>query len=64
MIQKINEENKTYVELDPPDELKSCPIMAGPVASTQRLSEFSDTVLKPEVPTLKTYIKDDWDFLR
>ena len=64
MIQKINEENKTYVELDPPEELKSRPIIAGPLAPTQRLSEFLDTVLKPLVPTLKTYIKDDWDFLR
>ena len=64
MIQKINKENKTYVELDQPEELKSRPIIAGPVAPTQRLREFLDIVLKHLVPTLKTYIKEEWDFLR
>lgn len=64
IIRIIKEENKIYVEVDPPNDLKSRPIIAGPVAPTQRLSEFLDTVLKPLVPTLKTYIKDDWHFLR
>ena len=50
--------------MSPPDNLKGRPIVAGPASPTQRLSEFLDTLLKPIVPTLSTYVKDDWDFIR
>ena len=50
--------------MQPPPTLKSRPIIAGPSSPTQRLSEFLDTSLKPLAKTLKTYVKDDWDFLR
>ena len=50
--------------MSPPTDLKGRPIVAGPVSPTQRLSEFIDTLIKPIVLHLNTYIKDDWDFLR
>ena len=37
--------------------------MAGPNCPTKRLSELLDKILKPLVPQLKSYVKDDWDFL-
>ena len=64
IIDQINSSHTNYVEMAPPQDLKGRPIIAGPVAPTQRLSEFLDTLLKPIVTTLKTYVKDDWDFIR
>ena len=42
-----------------PDDLKGRPISGGPERSTQRLSNLIEILLKPLVPTLKTYINDD-----
>ena len=60
----INTENPEYMQVHCPDDLKWRPISGGPENPTQRLSNFIEILLKPLVPTLKTYIKDDWDFLR
>ena len=49
--------------VDPPD-LKGRPIVAAWSASTLPLSELLEKILKPIVLTQKSYIKDDWDFLR
>ena len=46
-----------------PPDLKGRPIIAGPVSPTQRLSELMEKILSPLVPLLKSYIKDDWDFI-
>ena len=64
IINTITKSNDEYIEMSPPHNLKGRPIVAGPVSPTQRLSEFLDTLLKPFVSTLSTYVKDDWDFLR
>ena len=64
IIQAIARSDKDYIEMSPPDNLEGRPIVAGPASPTQRLSEFLDTLLKPIVPTLSTYVKDDWDFIR
>ena len=64
IIQAIARSDKDYIEMSPPDNLKGRPIVAGPASPTQRLSEFLDTLLKPIVPKLSTYVKDDWDFIR
>jgi len=64
IINTISTCKAEYIEMLPPENLKGRPIVAGPVSPTQRLSEFLDTLLKPIVPTLSTYVKDDWDFLR
>ena len=64
IIQGIARSDKDYIEMSPLDNLKERPIVAGPASPTQRLSEFLDTLLKPIVPTLSTYVRDDWDFMR
>ena len=48
--------------MDPPEDLKGRPIIAGPNSPTQHLSELLEKILSPLVPYLKSYIKDDWDF--
>ena len=47
-----------------PDTLKSRPICGGPKAVTQGASKLLDRILSPLVPHLKSYIKDEWDFVR
>ena len=44
--------------------LKGRPVSGGPESPTQRLSNLIKILLKPLVSTLKTCIKDDWDFVR
>ena len=50
--------------MKPPSSLKGRPIIAGPNSPTQRLSSLLEKILTPLVPKLKSYIKDDWDFLK
>ena len=50
--------------MKPPNSLKGCPIIAGPNSPTQRLSSLLAKILTPLVPKLKSYTKDDWDFLK
>ena len=50
--------------MKPPPDLKGRPIIAGPEAPTQHLSELIEKLLSPLVTHVKSYIKDDWDFLR
>ena len=64
IIDQISSSERDFIEISPSEDLKGRPIIAGPVSPTQRLSKFLDTLLKPIVTTLKTYIKDDWDFIR
>ena len=60
----IEEQKSEYVTLSAPNDLKGRPIVAGPNCPTKRLSELLDQILKPLVPQLKSYVKDDWDVLR
>ena len=55
--------NKEYIHMPCPPNLKGRPIIAGPQSPTQRLSELIEKILSPLVPLLKSYIKDDWDFI-
>ena len=64
IIEGLRKASKTYVRLPVPSDLKGRPVIAGPVAPTQHLSELLEKILAPLVPQLKSYIKDDWDFLR
>ena len=50
--------------MSPPKDLKGRAIVAGPQAPTQHLSELLEKLLSPLVPQLRSYVKDDWDFLR
>lgn len=63
IINRMKENNSSYLKMDPPNDLKARPIVAGPVSPTQRLSELLEKLLTPLVKYLKSYIKDDWDFL-
>ena len=46
------------------DDLKGRPTSGGPESPLQRLSNLIEISLKPLVSTLKTYIKDNYDFLK
>ncbi len=63
IIQEIATSDRNYIEMSAPNNLKGRPIIAGPASPTHRLSQFIDTLLKPIVPTISSYVKDDWDFL-
>ena len=60
----VKNSNSDYVEIFQPNDLSGRPIVAGPECPTQRLSCLLEKLLKPLVPCLTTYIKDDWDLLR
>ena len=64
---KINEEiqkTKTeYISVLRPTDMSFRPIIAGPVCVTSRLSNFLDILLKPYIIHIKSYIRDDIDFL-
>ncbi|MCG8094140.1 MAG: hypothetical protein JAZ17_11035 [Candidatus Thiodiazotropha endolucinida] len=51
------------LELKDPSDLKFRPIVAGPVCETHRLSNLIDILLKPFIKNVKSYIRDDIDFL-
>ena len=63
IIDKFKESNSEFVEMEVPRDLKGRPITAGPTAPTRGLSELLEKILAPFVPHLKTYVKDDRDFL-
>ena len=63
IIENVTASSSTYVEMDPPDDLKARPIIAGTNSPTQHLSEIIEKILSPLVPSIKSYIKDDWDFI-
>ena len=64
IIDKVQSCNSDYLKMDTPHDLKGRPIVGGPKSPTQHLSEFLEKVLSPLVPYQKSYVKDDWDFLR
>ena len=47
-----------------PEDLKGRPIVGGPNSPTQGISSLLEKVLTPIVSCLKTYVKDDWEFIR
>ena len=55
----INSEDSEYIQVHYPDDLKGRSVSGGPEGPTQRSSNLIGILLKPLVPTLKTYIKDD-----
>ena len=64
IINACKNSDSEYIHMPAPQDLKGRPIIAGPESPTQRLSELLEKLLSPLVPSLKSYIKDDWDFLR
>ena len=50
--------------MQPSDDLKGIPIVGGPNSPTQGTSGLLEKIFNPIVSSLKTYIKDDWGFIR
>ena len=63
IIRKVQSCNAEYIQMPCPPNLKGRPIIAGPEAPTQRLSELMEKLLSPLVPLLRSYVKDDWNFI-
>jgi hypothetical protein len=63
IIEQFSKSNSEFVEMDVPPDLKGRPITAGSTTPTRGLSELLEKILAPFVPHLKTYVKDDRDFL-
>ena len=64
ILEEIEKSNEIYIKMEPTISLKGQPFIAGPNSPTQRLSCLLKKILTPLVPKLKSYIKDDWDFLK
>ena len=64
LIEKVKTSNTDYIELKNPEDLSSRPIVSSCNSPTSHLSCLIEKLLKPIVPQLTTYIKDDWHFLR
>ena len=64
IIDHISTHSSDYVEIPFPNDLKGRPINGDVNSVTQGLSKLMDKVLNPLVSQLKTYIKDEYDFLR
>ena len=63
IIDITSSSTEEYIHMPCPPNLKGRPIIAGPESPTQRLSELIEKILTPLVPMLKSYVKDDWDFI-
>ena len=59
----IKEQQKEYVPIIEPSDLKLRPIVAGPICPTRPLSNLIDILLKPFLLYIKSYVKDNLDFL-
>ena len=60
----LQNDNDIIVNILTPNDLKGRPIVAGPNSPTQVLSSLIEKILKPIVPCLTTYVKDDWHFIK
>ena len=56
-------ENVEYIEVKDPQDLTFRPIVAGPNCETSHLSLLLDILLKPFLEHVKSYLRDDIDFL-
>ena len=59
----IHPQNTEVVEVREPSELKLRPIVGGPNCPTRRLSNFLDTLLKPYLKHIKSYVRNSVDVL-
>ena len=64
IIEEINEINNICLNMQPPEDLTGRPIVDEPNPPSQGISGLLEKILTPIVSCLKTYIKDDWDFIR
>ena len=59
----IQQQNNEYIEIHEPDDLTVRPIVGGPNCPTRPLSQLIDIILKPFLIHVKSYVKDNLDFL-
>ena len=59
----IKEQQKEYVHITEPSDLKLRPPVASPICPTRPLSNLIDILLKPFLLHVKRYVKDNLDFL-
>ena len=59
----IKEQQKEYVHIIEPLDLKLRPIVAGPICPTRPLSNLIDILLKAFPLHVKSYVKDNLDFV-
>lgn len=64
IIGAIEKDNSEYIKTNAPIDLKFRPIIAGPQCPTHRLSELVDSILKPCLCKVKSYIKDTPAFIK
>ena len=59
----IREQQKEFVHIIEQSDLKLRPIVAGPIRPTRTFSDLTDILLKPFLLHVKSYVKDNLDFL-
>lgn len=59
----VNEQNREYITMNAPTDLKLRPIIAGPTCPTNRLSNFIDIILKPLCSCVPSFVRDNIHFL-
>ena len=63
-IQRITDTSTSeYIKISKPPILSSRPICAGPNCHTNKLSNLLDIILKPMAAKVKSYVRDDFEFL-
>ena len=60
----IEEQGSEYISCFQPTDLKLRPIVAGHKCSTKRLNNFVNILFKHLLFKIKSYVKDDFDFLK
>ena len=63
ICQEAKAQNKPYIKVLRPADLKFRPIVAGPICPTSRLSNFVDLLIKPFTSHVQSYLRDTTDFL-
>ena len=64
IAQEIKTRRSEYIHMQYPNDLKSRPINEDVKSVTQGLSKLIEKILGPLVIHLKTYVKDEFDFIR
>ena len=64
IAEAIKNQNCDCINLLEPDDLKLRPVVAGPNCPTRPVSNLIDILIKPLLLHVKSYIKDNIDFLR
>ena len=64
ILQEIERQQSSCINMKMPDDLTSRPIVSGPKSVTKGISKILEKLLTPLVSHLRTYLKDERDFLR